>query len=259
MIFLVILVCHGAVSDDGSWSESFTTESGSIYSTEESQDIALEKELLVFTGSETHVYFQFRNLTDKDLVVDAGFPVKHNINSYAVGDFMFVPISPYGPSEVPLVNYFKTQEFVYEEDERRGYLEDAVLLVPENNNREFISAAAADSEVSFSIMQDGSVVPIDQVLLERVADPDELSLTFHYKHQLKFGPGQTSVVEVRYDYDLHFGSEGGGFGDVYRWDYVIGTGGTWSGAIEEFYLVVPGKWSDREIVKDLNVVFDLGI
>jgi hypothetical protein len=254
-VFLVILVCHSTAGDDGSWSKDFSTESGSIYSAEENTDIALEKELLVFTGRETFAFFQFKNLSDKDLVVDAGFPIKHNIRSFMSGKARAISSSPYGPSDMPLVEYFETQKVELGDDEPSYQLEDEVLIIPENNGREFVRSSSVDSDVSFSITQDGNEIPMEQVLIERVANQDELSLTFHYKHQLNFGAGQTSLVIVRYSYDLHFGSNGAGFGEAYRWDYVIGTGSTWSGPIEDFYMIVPGEWYVEDIEKDLNLVF----
>ncbi len=42
--------------------------------------------------------------------------------------------------------------------------------------------------------------------------------------------------------NLVAGSTGAGYGDVYRWNYVIGTGETWNGPIAEFYLIKPSDW-----------------
>ena len=59
-LFLIILIAAGVAADDGSWNKAFSINGGSIYSETEHADITLEKELLIFNGEKTTVFFLFK-------------------------------------------------------------------------------------------------------------------------------------------------------------------------------------------------------
>ena len=258
LVTLACVLVTGAAGDDGSWSSSFSLNGGSIYSETDDEHIALEKELLVFTGEKTVAFFLFRNTSDHAVTITCGFPITIDLAyTYRVGDALLIELDPYGPLDLPILRFFETElrDIGSDGDDE----EDPIVLhrrqVPVNefnNSRQFLGAGNGYSGIEIRISQDGNPVPVDDILIERQAR-DGLSATFHYRHELTFEPGQLSEVTVEYTADLLAGSAGGGLGDVYRWNYVIGTGGTWKGPIGEFYMITPSDWKGTPA--GLNTVY----
>ena len=216
IVLLILSVIGSAHSDDGSWSKSFTVDSGSIYAESENSEIALTKELLVFDGERTLVLLQFENTSDKRSTVVCGFPVRHAIRTFLRDGHLEISVGKYGNSSIPAMRHFQTESLdasSYEEEDLDFLYPEIIPINDFNNRREFIDQEESGSGVSVRIEQDGESIMIDDVLLERHAGPDGAWITYHYRHSLSFPPKQISVVRVEYTQDLFHGQEGMG-GDL---------------------------------------------
>ena len=244
VIFLVLLLFSIPIltADDGSWNNSFSIHGGSIYSELDNREIVLEKELLVFDGKTTSVFFLFRNTADHKVTVPCGFPVRHEIQTIDCGDYLEIPSGPYGGGKIKSLDYLETRDLYDSEnmDEPMFSLPEGILINDYNNSREYIDKEKVGGEVDFQIYQDGKEVSISKVLLERSVSRLGAAVIFHFRHDLVFNPGSYSVVIVRYSQDLVYG--GDGMSTTYKWDYDIGTGGTWKGSIEDFLFILPSSW-----------------
>ncbi len=116
-------------------------------------------------------------------------------------------------------------------------LPEAIVLKEFNNGHVFILPEEVPEDLTFHIEQNGKPVEIEKVLLEYQGGT---RITYHYKHELRFNPEEISTVIVEYSHDLYARYDG--HSDIYEWNYVIGTGGTWNGPIKEFTLIVPAEW-----------------
>jgi hypothetical protein len=251
------IYCITLYADDGSWNKSFTIDAGSIYSDIDNQDIELEKEILIFNGDFTKAVFQFRNISDKSLTVSCGFPVRYEIEAFFGGDSLEIPISSYAPVQnIAVLDYLETLpiEYTDPDDYMYGMKTDIILNNEFNNSREFISPSQTPEDLKFHITQDGKTVQIEKVLLDRYAGEEGASVTFHYKHNLYFKPGDISTVVVEYHQDLFNGSDG--MSDTFLWKYIIGTGGTWNKAIGELILIKPSEWKGE--IEGLDLLMDDG-
>ena len=245
---LILIVVSTLGADDGSWNKSFTIGGGSIYSESDNADIELIKEILIFNGEYTRAVFQFKNTSNKPVTISCGFPVRYEINAFISMEGLKIPFSPYGPGDdIPVLGYLETLtiEHTDPDDYMFGMTTDIILINSFNNSREFISQKGIPEDLSFNIKQNGKNVEINKVLLERYAGENGTWVTFHYRHNLNFKPGEVSTVAVEYDQDLFYGEDG--MSDTYLWNYVIGTGGTWKGPIGEFILMKPATWPIRSI------------
>ena len=254
IIVLILVVSNflSLIADDGSWSKSFTIDGGSIYSENDNSNIELVKEILIFNGEYTKAVFQFKNTSSKAVTIECGFPVQYEIDVFFGGDSLEVEVSHYAPDEqIPVLEYLETLPYEYTDpdDSMFGLTTDIILNNIFNNSREFISPDQTPEDLTFNIKQDGNNVYIEKVLVERYAGEKGASVTFHYKHNLYFKPGELSTVIVEYTNNLFHGSDG--MSDVFKWNYVIGTGGTWKGKISEFYLIKPKDWQGELTKLDL--------
>lgn len=242
--FFLCIAYLGAplTADDGSWNKAFSVQGGSIYSEDDHPDITLEKELLVFDGEKTTAIFLFRNTSNRAVTVECGFPVRHEIECYDCGTHLEIPESPYGGAKMTALDWFETVQLYdpAELDEPAYILPEGILLNDFNNSREFIPYEKAPAEVNFTITRDEQAIPVRDVLLERQASRLGASVTYHFRHSLSFKPGERALVRVEYRQDILSGSDG--MSDMYRWDYVIGTGATWKGPIGAFMMAVPSGW-----------------
>ncbi len=254
IIVLILITTNflNIFADDGSWNKSFTIEGGSIYSEDDNTDIELIKEILIFNGEYTKAVFQFKNTSSKAVTTECGFPVQYRIETYLNQDHLEIPVSPYGyDQEIPALNYFETRplENTGSEDDFIGAYPEIIPITDFNNIREYISLNKIPKDLKFRILQNNKEVNIEKILLERHADKKGAWLTFHFNHQLRFKPGEISVVTVEYTNDLYHGSDG--MSNAFLWNYVIGTGGTWKGTIGEFYLLKPKDWQGELPMLDL--------
>ena len=239
-----VMFAFPVFADDGSWSKSFSVSGGSVYSQEDNSDIILEKELLVFNGKSTEACFEFVNTSRSKIVLTCGFPVVHKIATYMHDGYAEIPLSKYGGETVPGIVFFETSvNPEYSDDEPMFVYPEVILDNSFNSSREYIGPDMPQGAgIDFSIEQDGKVVAIEDILLEREVNEEFASLTFHYKHQLEFEPGSSSTVIVTYSQDLLYGNDGGAASDVFKWNYIIGTGGTWKGPIGKFFFIKPSGW-----------------
>ena len=243
IITVILYLGAGLYADDGSWSKSFTISGGSIYSEEDDKNIVLEKELLIFNGRTTRAVFQFRNTSSREIRMTCGFPIIHDITSFPEEGYLEIPMGAYGNPDIPEIGFFETKPHPYYTDDEPMYVYHEIIpMTPANNRRNFITPEEAKKAgIDFRIEQDGNPVPVEDVLLERKADEEGASLTFHFRHDLVFPGSGTTKVEAEYSQDLLFGSDGMNL-ETFRWSYVIGTGGTWKGPIGEFYFIKPAAW-----------------
>ena len=252
LFFCLMLIPVLCFSDDGSWSSSFSISGGDVYSGEEEEFIVLEKELLIFTGYSTEVYFLFRNVSEHDIELDCGFPVVHRVDAVINNGYAQIPAARYGETDIPALEFFETE--ISSVDDNDGFMEFYPEVIPDNsinNSREFIGASVpVSSGIEFEIFQDEDRVSVDDILLERQVGSDFVSITFHFKHKLLFPASDMTVVSVRYSQDLLAGNDGGAACDVFKWDYMIGTGGTWKGPIGEFFFIKPASWTGEPLGMD---------
>ena len=248
VLILVLLAASNMHADAGGWGKSFTINGGSIYSESDDTDIELTKEILIFNGEYTKAVFQFKNTSDKTVTISCGFPVRYALESrYSDGQ---VTISK-GSSRPTALDYFRTTPLALK-DGLSFILPEAIPLNEYNNSREFILPEDLPKDLTFQIAQNGRPVPIEKVLLERHAGEDGAWITFHYKHQLTFDPGEVSVVVAEYYQDLFYGHNK--TGDAHYWYYVIGTGSTWKGPIGELIIVKPASW--RGNLKGMDLLME---
>jgi hypothetical protein len=243
ILILFLITVANMLADDGSWSKSFTINSGSIYSESDNTDIELTKEILIFDGKYTKAVFQFRNTSDKSVIVDCGFPVRYEINAFMINNQLVISADAYGDGEdIFVLDYFETLPLEYDESEGElfGVYPEVIPITKFNNSRNFISEEEDLQDFTLLIKQNDKIIPVQKVLLERHADENGAWATFHYKHNLNFKPGEFSTVVVEYHQDLFHGSTG--MSNMYLWNYVIGTGGTWKGPIGELILIKPSEW-----------------
>ncbi|MBT3274005.1 MAG: hypothetical protein HN368_12685, partial [Spirochaetales bacterium] len=230
IVGLCLLLASIVYADDGSWSNNFSINGGSIYAETDDANIVLEKEMLIFNGESTSVFFLFYNTSDKQISIDCGFPVINEIQTYKRFNHLEIPVGKYqDEGSIPAIEYFETAPLEHDDDDEPSFTFPEVILINDfNNSREFVEYEENMSGVSFEIYQDGAPVTIEKVLIDRQASADGTRVTFHFKHRLVFKPGQTSVVQVDYAQDLLFGNPGVMPGmSMYRWNYTIGTGSTW--------------------------------
>ena len=248
-----------ARGDDGSWGTNFRESAGPIYAQTPNADIALESELLRFsthgmaenggTGV-TEAVFLFRNTTDRAISVEAGFPIKVGLSAgKATMDDKDILFLIKGKYEFGMHGLAEAQSFYgdalvfdkkFQADEES---EEGSWIIPLRTaiGRKKVAAKDFQDPFNFSITQDGNFVGWDWVLLESTVTGkygDGLELDFHFHHLLSFKPKATSVVKVIYAQDVVRGGGGGGYRSQtqYGWDYVLGTGGTWKGAMGKLLL-----------------------
>ena len=242
--FILFITAVPLLADDGTWNANFSIQGGSIYSETENNEISMEKELLLFDGKKTVVYFQFRNTTNRTVQVDCGFPVQHLLSVRDMGDILWIE----GRITETVEKYFETRQIYDPNDEDQadefwGIDPLGILKNNFNNKREFISLEKAFPEVSFYLEQDGRPVAVKDVLLERRADQGAAWITFHFRHSLTFAPGAVSTVKVEYTQDLASGHDGA-FTEYFSWNYIIDTGATWKGKIASILFIFPSSWEE---------------
>ena len=255
LFVLAVLPCQ---ADDGTWSHDFTEAAGPVYAATENPDISLEPELLRFTLEEegvTEAVFLFRNSSDRELEVEAGFPVRVRIG---VGQ-LDLPASQRG-NAVPAW-YFSQGQYGKEPGlaAAQAFYGDALFFDkskypggPEYGGgwyirkdkaavRRMVTAMDFPDPFTFTIVQDGTRVPWDTVLLESMVIDQRLELSFHFHHVLTFRPSSTSVVTVRYSQNCLRGRDSGAMRVTarYGWEYVLGTGKTWRGSIGKLLVCLP--------------------
>jgi hypothetical protein len=201
----------------------------------------------------TEAVFLFRNTADREIRVEAGFPIKVGLS----GARLSVGSKKGAPAATLYLRQGRNEPEVRGFLEARAFFGDAsssaagVLTIPYDAAavRRKVDRKDFEDPFAFSITQDGAPIAWDWVLLEsKVVEPGSarLELGFHFHHALTFKPRSTSVVRVTYSQDVLRGAESGGVRTTlyYGWDYVLGTGGTWKGSIGKLLVCVP---ADAEV------------
>lgn len=261
LIVLTISLIAGTTlsADDGSWSSTYALTEGSLYSVTENADIALVDEILVFDGFDsgmTRAAFFFKNTSSKALEVQAGFPIKvqldleedtipgtKNKNGY------FFRVSKYGHhrhqldfARIIFGSSLKKADGAEEDFMGRTY---EYFVESDITARREIDAAALAPLFNFSITQDGRKIPLTSAVIEtrlvKGTGFPKLDVTFHFRHTLSFVAGTESRVDVRYESDYCTGGDNMGYFIVqsYYYDYILGTGRTWKGPIARLYFALP--------------------
>jgi hypothetical protein len=271
VIALALLACAGALfPDDGTWMDSrgFTPSEGPLYSIEGSPDIALEKEYLELVdhrSGTTRAVFLFTNLSKTAVTVECAFPVVLELLVSALTlDPAMQPTESRGPSDQAGWDFGAAGSYAPQvrgpypagardwldalgvpveawEPQEAGWGGTFIPGSTWPTGRQERPAAAFRDKLSFSIRQDGKDVPVGTCVVEFGDGPERITL--HFRHQLRFGPGASSKVEVAYESPAGAGASGGpdvpGYVNTYEWSYILSTGASWKGPIGTLVLAVP--------------------
>ena len=190
VLLALVLGAPRAGADDGSWAtgRGYTPAEGALYSETGNPDVVMEKEYLelrdVGLGA-TRAVFQFRNARDEPLTVECAFPIRFDFTArqsvpetWDLGDdngFVSDVLAALG---VPTAGTsFRDDQY----PRGRKELDPAKLL------RLF----------EFRILQDGRELTVESCIADFGEGPGHLVL--HFRHQLPFSPGGTSVVRFLAD------------------------------------------------------------
>jgi hypothetical protein len=264
------LVTSFLPADTGGWSTDFRIDGGPIYSVIENPDIQLEKEVLTFEApgdgksGKTRVNFLFRNTKNEQITLEAGFPVQISLPMYKYNKPANPGKSYYALDSDPyssMTSVFSPIIFALFKDAERIEKWDKYapeLLIPEKSiigkkERELIPladfAARFPNVIPFTIRQDGKAVDITAVLIEREyrAERGILEVRFHFRHSLVFPKSGSSEIDVEYSHFILQGVKVAPSGlesyQLYQWDYIIGTGRTWKGPINNLYFMTDDSFA----------------
>lgn len=256
ILILLTIFLSNVYSDDGSWNTLHTELKGNLYSETENKDITLEKEILIFGGLQTpsvEAIFQFKNLTKKELTIEAGFPIELKIPvNYNItqddGEYYF-PINKYGGNgHLGIAEMLFGDKLKYNtQNEDYGFTGESSCYFTKKDidPRKKISAKDYNNFFKFTITQNNKTVKYDFVIIDTKVQENYLIATIHYHHNLSFKPGETSIVKVNYYDECLKGNQnfGSRMNNQYEWNYILGTGGTWKDSIKKLYFVLPSKLS----------------
>jgi hypothetical protein len=237
VLLALVLGAPRAGADDGSWAtgRGYTPAEGALYSETGNPDVVMEKEYLelrdVGLGA-TRAVFQFRNARDEPLTVECAFPIRFDFTArqsvpetWDLGDdngFVSDVLAALG---VPTAGTsFRDDQY----PRGRKELDPAKLL------RLF----------EFRILQDGRELTVESCIADFGEGPGHLVL--HFRHQLPFSPGGTSVVTVTYAMPTRSATsaEPGamrspGVSREFTWNYVLETASSWKDRLGTIVLAVP--------------------
>ncbi len=218
---------------------------GSIYLEDEDPFIALTDEILYAEEIKPRrsirltVHFRFRNDSDSEKHIPVGFPVITDLYQFAPSLEGWTDLSP------ALLGLFG-RNITIDNIER---IHGKQVKFSWGQYREKIGGAGTDgddpaSDFSFSVVQDGTNVPVDRVIVEgktkRIEEGPrddtsyDVSISTNLMFTLKFPPREDSEVIVTYTvYAAHITYRG----SYAATNYVIGSGGAWKGPIENLYIL----------------------
>jgi hypothetical protein len=265
----VVLLLTVKASANGGWTEDyFSVESGPVYSGTEHPEIALEKEVLKFEGFDedgtagTRVDYEFRNESDREVVVDAAFPVDVWADLGEEGESFLIYGHEKGADNKQFLDFWKKvfgNRLVVKYDKEQGQYMGRIGR-KKVEGEEIISLKTFGKRfgkyVDFGVSQDGEDVVVESVAVQThaksVYGADEigalgdwfhLKATFHFKYSMSFSPRATSSVAARYRVPgLAERSSYGTHGSIiydYEWFYQLWPGGTWNGPIKRLFFVLP--------------------
>lgn len=272
-LILVLSPLTGLDADEG-WSIGSRVAGGALYSDVDHPDIALEKEVLLYrpTG-QVEAHFLFRNTSQELVRVDVGFPVLA-VNPRLGRDIHY----KYGDDPESVTRQLQAESGVDFGDlvsspveewsmsisqDRRPVTIDSVRVGAETTRKctilhryrvLLVEGQEADAD---SLWYQFVEVTADDTVRTRAREParhahlaeqgwidspiiqgGELSVHYHFMHQLAFPAASQSTVVVRYSGISWLNEDYTGI-DYYTWHYILGTGRTWKGPIGVLYLLVP--------------------
>jgi len=215
-------------ADEGFWTNlRVVGGTGAYYSAVEHPDIALEKEVLKYSGSNgvlggCEAYFLFKNTNSDPVSVKVGFPVK-----------IVVPLRETNELD-PAIGF------------RRDFKAKIGLttkMISWNKFKSELNSIGERSAIigNFTVNQDRRKIVIDSVLVEFVRlSKDTAVVKYHFLHQLDFQPDSYSNVRVTYTaFSSTMNTGAPATADYINWQYVLGTGKTWKGPIKTIYFLLP--------------------
>lgn len=243
------------MADDGGVTNVEDWTYGNIYVKEPNDKIALEKELMVCDKDSITAVFVFKNMTEDTVTVDCAFPMDVKLPytcgnkmgrdsyelwrcySFRVLRWLLGPKDTLNPVEVigdegTIELNDRVKELVLRHDKELRvmdmdhYYQYIDSVIREDDHRNGLP--------SCTITQDGKPVTLLNVGIESDVSSQDISLRFHFHHQLTFLPNAYSMVVVRYEIESLKQS----YNVIYRYCYDISTGGTWKGNIHSFMVVV---------------------
>lgn len=258
-LFFLLSLTNLIFSDDGSWNVLFKEIKGGIYSETDNKEITLEREVLKFGGLVTptvDAYFQFKNVTDKSLKVEAGFPIKvklsispgsiYDKNYNPIENVYFLSAGKYGNDQthIDIARDLLGDKLKYYKNEMTdGFTgqSDYYFTQKDLEQKKIIKSSDFKDRYKFKITQNGKDIKYDFVVVETAIEEYDLVITYHYHHILDFGPKETSIVLVSYYDNCFTGNSNMGYsmGSMYEWNYILGTGGTWKDKIKALYFILP--------------------
>jgi hypothetical protein len=182
-----------------------------------------------------------------------GFGVGYAVDSDAEHEAKLFTLAKHGYG--PLYGLAEAKAFLgdaisYDKDfgsEEPQEWPEGAWLIPESALQTMRTVYRGDFKdpFSFAILQDGRRVEWDYVVLDQSLEKEEwngfMTFYFHFHHLLHFKPKSSSIVTIVYSQDTLRGGEPTSLIPQYqhRWDYILGTGGTWKGAIGKLLVCLP--------------------
>ncbi|HOJ50354.1 MAG TPA: hypothetical protein PKW55_06040 [Spirochaetota bacterium] len=258
ILFFLFFTLNTVYSDDGSWNSIHSELKGNLYSN--NNQIIMEKEVLIFDGfekSNVTAIFQFKNSSDKPLNVEAGFPVKFRIMLEPIKDGKIVkyhfPVSKYGPNRHFEIIKLLIGDKLKSEDVEDIETSNEYFLDKDIAPRRKVLAKDFKNIYNLKILQNNKNIDYDFVVIDIAIKDNYFEAVFHYHHNLYFNPNETSIVSVSYtDYCEESGEQLMVPVLHYKWNYIIGTGGTWKDNIKKLYFLFPEGIDLEYLPKELS-------
>jgi len=257
IIIFYLILCSRLFSDDGSWNVLFSEKKGNLYSETENPNITLEKEVLKFDGlisGNVEAVFQFKNVTENPIEVEAGFPIEITIdimidplydkNKKPIMDVYYISSSKYGSDNehIDLAKFFlgeKLKHAKYTNEDGYSGHSDYYFIEKELESRRVIPVKDFGNKFNFKIKQNGQIINYDFVVVETKIEQYVLKISCHFHHKLSFKPKETKEVVITYTDNCFKGVDNFGysFANKYEWSYILGTGATWKDKIKKLYFI----------------------
>lgn len=277
MLFLALLALGAgrAAADDGSWvtQRGYVPAEGALYSEAGNPDIVMEKEYLelrdVGLGT-TRAVFQFRNTAAAAVIAECAFPILFDFVCRQI-TLDGVPAWDFG--DVVPGRYASAEQGSPED---KGFVNDVIsaLSIPTDpwDAKAALKASSEDPDVyyagtyfrddkyprgraelnpvklqkllGFRIQQDGKDVTVTTCVVEFGDAPGHLVL--HFRHQLSFAAGASSVVTVTYAMPTRSAvsaeptsPRSPGIRREFSWKYILETASSWKDSLGKIVLSVP--------------------
>ena len=249
LVFISILQPCKVMADEGFYLGA-TVSGGIIYAENGHEHIALKREIIElqqrsemrmadYTNIPIYDYkvlFEFQNTANETATVPCAFPIefRHDVGMGFIANEL----------TIELFQLFKG-ELTLDESQNRSWADKVKAeLEGEKPIRKMVTLEELSSlGIIFKVFQDGKSIDIQQVLAEISLEENtqnkwqsQILVRFHLMHELSFKEFETSMVKVEYSVPgVHFGYDD----SKYYSPYVLWTGRTWKGPIDEIHVVFP--------------------